>query len=130
MIQEIGRQTDRGIRDSVQGLWSQPQLESIRDSFLIDELQTLVSTLLVGGETRWRRRPGESRLVNLGWKDARHVGVNAKQLRWRLHAHQIDHYCAPVAALRDKLRISEALHQRDPGACDTIRAPTGRARFA
>src|SRR6202023_137883 len=108
MIQEIARQTDRGIRDSVQGLWSQPHLESIRDSFLIYELQTLVSNLLVGGESRWRRRPGESRLVNLGWKDARHVGVNAKQLRWRLHAHQIDNDCAPIAALRNKFRVRRA----------------------
>src|ERR1700738_3912410 len=116
MIQGIGRHTARGIRNSVQGLWSQPHLESIRDSFLIYELQTLVSNLLVGGETRWRRCPGESRLVNLGWKNARHVGVNAKQLRWRLHAHQIDNDCAPVAALRNKFRVSEALHQRDPGA--------------
>jgi hypothetical protein len=75
-------------------------------------------------------RPRESRLVNLGWRDARHVGVNAKQLRWRLHAHQIDNDCAPVAALRNKFRGSEALHLRDPGACDATGAPPGHGRFA
>jgi hypothetical protein len=37
---------------------------------------------------------------------------------------------SPVTALRDKLLISEALHQRDPGARDVIRVPTGRGRFA
>ena len=52
MIQEIGRQTDRVIRDSVQGLWSQPHLESIRDSFLgsFEQLVGKNDRLLAGYE--------------------------------------------------------------------------------
>ena len=71
-----------------------------------------------------RKPPGQCRLENAG-----HVGVNAKQLRWRLDAHQIDNDCALVAALRNKFRVSEALHQRDPGACDAIGAPPSHRRF-
>ena len=37
---------------------------------------------------------------------------------------------APIAALRGKLRVSEALHQHDPGARDAIRPPAGRGRLA
>ena len=51
--------------------------------------------------------------------------MNAEQLRRRLHAHQIDDDRAPVAALRDKFRVSEALHQHDPGARDVVGIPAG-----
>ena len=68
VIKEISRQADRGVRDSVQRLRSQPHLEAVGDSLLIYELQPLVSDLLVGRETRWRRRAGKGRLVDLAGK--------------------------------------------------------------
>src|SRR4029077_12861196 len=48
VIQEIPRQADRRIRDSVQRLRSQPHLVPVADSLLIDELQTLVRERLIG----------------------------------------------------------------------------------
>ena len=48
VIKEIRRQADGRIRDSVQRLRPQPHLESVGDSLLIDELQTLVSEFLIG----------------------------------------------------------------------------------
>src|SRR4029077_9421915 len=56
VIQEISGEADRGISDSVKRLRSQPHLVPVGDSLLIDELYTLVSSLFVGGETRWCRR--------------------------------------------------------------------------
>src|SRR6202035_413732 len=56
VIKEISRQADRGISDSVKRLGAQPHLVPVGDSLLIDGLYTLVSDLLVGRETRWRRR--------------------------------------------------------------------------
>jgi hypothetical protein len=81
-------------------------------------------------ETRWRRRTEKSRLVNVDWKDARHVGVNAAQLRRRLHAHLIDDDRAPIASLRHEFCVSEALHQYDPGTRDVGSIPPGGSRFA
>jgi hypothetical protein len=52
VIEEISRQADGRIRDSVQRLRPQPHLEPVGDSLLIDELQTLVSDL-----SRRRRDP-------------------------------------------------------------------------
>ena len=48
VIEEIRRQADRRIRDSVQRLRSQPHLEAVADALCIDEAQTLVRELLVG----------------------------------------------------------------------------------
>src|SRR6202795_3474269 len=48
VIEEISRQTDGRVRDSVQRLRSEPHLEPVGDSLLIYELQTLVSDLLIG----------------------------------------------------------------------------------
>ena len=78
---------------------------------------------------RRRRRAGESRLVDVGWNRARHVGVNAEQFRRRLHAHLFGDERTPIAALRHKSRVAEALHQHDPGARDARRGPS-RSRSA
>src|ERR1700691_2104076 len=48
MIKEVCREADRRIRDTVQRLRTQPHLEPVSDALLVDELQTLVSELLVG----------------------------------------------------------------------------------
>ena len=48
------------------------------------------------------------RPTTTGW-DPAHVGVNAKQLRWRLHAHQFGDDCTPIAALRYEFVVAEAL---------------------
>ena len=73
--------------------------------------------------------PGESRLVYVVREDARHVGVNAEQLRRRLQAHLIHDHCAPITTLRDEFRVAQALHQHDPGARNVLRVPAGRGRF-
>src|SRR5215831_20056716 len=36
----------------------------------------------------------------------------------------------PIAALRNELRVSKALHQHDPGACDVSGVPASRGRLA
>ena len=36
----------------------------------------------------------------------------------------------PSRRLARQISVSEAVHQRDPGACDAFRAPAGRGRFA
>ena len=85
--------------------------------------------LLVGCETGWRRRTGKGRPVNVVWNRARHVGVNAEQFRSRLHAHEIGDERTPIAALRHKFRVPEALHQHDPGTRDAVGVPAGSGRL-
>ena len=48
VIEEVRRQADGRIRDSVQRLRSQPHLVPVADALLIDELQTLVREFLIG----------------------------------------------------------------------------------
>src|SRR5215472_2458072 len=48
VVEEIGRQPDRRIRQAVHGLRAQPKLEPIADPLLVDELQALESDLLIG----------------------------------------------------------------------------------
>src|ERR1700722_12414218 len=120
MIKEISRKADGRVRDSVKRLRAQPHLVSVGDSFLINKLDALVSDLFISRETRWRRLPGKSRLVNLGWKEARNVGVNSAQFGSRLHTHQIYDNRAPVASLRHEFRVSKTLHQCAPGALDVV----------
>ena len=48
--------------------------------------------------------------------------MNAEQFRRRLHAHLFGDDRAPIAALRHKFRVAEALHQHDPGARDVGRS--------
>src|SRR5215469_11739994 len=57
VIQEIGRKTDRGVRDSVERLRTQPHLITVGDSLLIFMLQPLIGVLLFIRKTRWRRLP-------------------------------------------------------------------------
>src|SRR6266446_9791597 len=88
VIEEIRRQADGGIRDAVQRLRSQAHLEAVADALAVDEAQSLIRDLLLGGETRGRRRTGKRGLVDVEWNHVRHVGVNAQQFRRRLRAHQ------------------------------------------
>ena len=73
---------------------------------------------------------GLERLGDVGGNGAGQVDVNAEQFRRRLFGHHIRDIPAPIAALRDKLRVSKALHQHDPGPCDMGRIPAGRGRLA
>ena len=50
--------------------------------------------------------------------------------RMALRCHHIRDDRAPVAALSDELRVSQALHQRDPGARRAGRVPAGLVRLA
>ena len=74
------------------------------------------------------RRPGTP--VDVGRNHARHVGVNAKQFRRRLHAQHVGDDRAPIATLRDEVRVAKAPHQRGPGMRDPFRPPAGRGRLA
>jgi hypothetical protein len=47
VIEEIRREADRRIRDSVEYLRPQPHLKAVSDPFRIDEAQSLVSDPLV-----------------------------------------------------------------------------------
>src|SRR4030095_9893852 len=100
-----------------------PHLLGIGQAVLIEEAEVIVPPFLVGREVGWRRSPSEGRLVYVDRNRARHVGVNRKQFRGGLHAHQIDDERTPIAALRDKLRISEALRQLGPGTSTMIGDP-------
>ena len=70
------------------------------------------------------------RLPHVGWNSARHIGVNANQFRGAFDRHHVNHHPTPIAALGDKALVSEALHQHDPGTCDTQGVPAGRGRLA
>src|ERR1700690_2684905 len=48
VIKEVSCQADGRIRNSVQRLRSETHLESVGNALLVDELQTLVSDLLIG----------------------------------------------------------------------------------
>ncbi len=130
VIEEVRRQPDRRIGDAVQRLRPQPHLVAVGDALLIDELQSLVGELLVGRQARRHRRARERRAIDLGWKDARHVDVNAQQLRSCLHSHQFGDDGTPIAALRRELLVAEALHERDPRLRDARGAPARLARLA
>ena len=52
------------------------------------------------------------------------------QLRRCLHAHQIHDDRAPVAALRDKARVAQALHQLNRGTGDMLGTPAAPRRLA
>ena len=99
---------------------------------LVEGGHLLVRALFVGGEAGRRRGVGGERLGEVGRYRAGHVGVNAEQLRRGLYTHQLRDERAPVAALRDVLVVSEALHQHGPGARDLggVPAVIGRGRLA
>src|SRR5262245_42775839 len=48
VVQKVCGQADGGIRNSIQGLRSQPHLVAVGDAFAVDELQPLESELLFG----------------------------------------------------------------------------------
>ena len=56
--------------------------------------------------------------------------MDSDQFRKRLHAHVVDDERAPVAALGDVARVSEALHQRVPRVRHALDAPAGASRLA
>jgi hypothetical protein len=56
--------------------------------------------------------------------------VDAEQTRRGLRADHVRDLRAPVAALRDVVRVAEAAHQLDPGIRDVDRIPPGRGRPA
>ena len=74
-------------------------------------------------------RPGKSRLVNVAWKDPRHVDVNAEQLRSGLHPHYVGDNRPPVATLRHKLCVSVAAAQAAGGAPPPVSVPVGFTTF-
>ena len=96
----------------------------VAEAVPVEEGELLVGVLLLGREAGRRRAAGEGRLVDVGRNGAGHVGVDAEQSRRRLRAHHVGDQRAPVAALRDVLRVAEAPHQLGPGAARCARAPS------
>ena len=92
---------------------------------LVEKVELIVGMFLVGRETGRRRVAGFQRLLDIVRHGRRHVGVNAEQSRRRQQGHLLRDRIAPIAALRHVLRVAEALHQHDPGACDANRIPAG-----
>src|SRR6266852_5567052 len=66
----------------------------------------------------------------VGRGGARHVGVNAEQLRWCLDAHRLGDRRTPIAALRYKARVTEALHEHCPSAGGPDGIPPGGGGLA
>ena len=81
------------------------------------------------GESR-RHRPAAERRGHLGRHRRRQVDVDAEQACGRLARHRAGDGRAPVAALGDVARVSEALHQLRPGARDAVGVPAGAGRLA
>ncbi len=56
--------------------------------------------------------------------------MDAEQFGRRLQSHLLRNSIPPIAALRHKSRVSEALHQHDPRTRDADGVPAGRGRLA
>src|SRR6266850_4843556 len=97
---------------------------------LVEEIELLPRAFLVARQVRRRRRTKLERFRDVVGYGGRHVGVNTDQLRWRLKCHLFGDRIAPVAALRDKSRVSEALHQHGPGASHALWIPASRGRLS
>src|SRR5262245_15467581 len=110
VVKQIGCQADGGICDPVKRLRTQPHLVCVADALRIHKLQALVCEPLVSREAGWRRSASPGSLIDVGWNHARHVGVNAEQFRRGLCSHDVRDNRTPVTALRDELRVAEALH--------------------
>src|SRR6266404_6132337 len=96
----------------------------------IEVHQLLVRAQLLFRETRRRRVAALERFRHISWSGARHVGVNAEQLRRRLDTHRLGDRRTPIAALRYKARVTEALHEHRPSAGGPGGIPPGGGGLA
>ena len=130
VVEHPGREADGRIRDPVERLRAVRHLEGVAEAVSCRRSPA--------GRTRAVRRPrgrtGRAavlqRLGDVGRNGRRHVDVNAEQLRRGEQGHLLRDGIAPVAALRDELRVAEALHQHDPGPRDADRIPAELGRLA
>ena len=123
MIEKVTGYPDGRICNPVKRLRAQPHLIAVADALRVYEGHALVRKFLVGGETGRRRSARKGSLVNVGWKHAWHVGVNADQFGMPLRGHHVRDDRAPIAALCHESRVSKALHQHGPGTRDLGRVP-------
>ena len=135
VVEHPGGEGDGRIGEPVQRLRAIPHLERVADALREEEAQPVVGALLVGRQTGRRRVAGPEdvrceRLGYVGRDGAGHVGVDAEQLRRGLGADHVGDLRAPVTALCDEPRVSQAPHQHDPGVRDVDGAPAGRRRLA
>src|SRR2546423_12236830 len=123
------RESNVRIGNTVKRLLPERQRVRITESLLKKEVELVVCILFVRGETGWWRA-GRERLVDLRWHSRGHIRGNAEQFRRRLESHLLRDGIAPVAALRDKMRVAEALHEGGPCTGDARRIPTRRRWLA
>ena len=130
MVEHPGGEADRGILDPVQRLRTVRHLLGVTKAVLVEKVELIPRMLLVGREAGRGRFAELESLRNVGWDGGRHVGVDTDQFGRRLQSHLLRHRIPPIAALRHISRVSEALHQHGPGACDADGVPAGRGRLA
>ena len=128
MVEHPGRKAGRRICKGIQRLRPACHLLRVAQAVLVEEVELVIGVFLVVREAGHRRSAMEG-LFNVVGNGGGHVGVNAKQFRRRQKRHLLGNRVAPIAALRDKLRISKALHQHDPGACNADGIPTELGRL-
>jgi hypothetical protein len=78
----------------------------------------------------WRRIAVADVTEHAGRNHLREVDVDAEQTVGCLARHRGRDRGAPVAPLRDVARMSQALHQHRPRACDAVGAPAGGGGLA
>src|SRR6266849_8406100 len=130
VVEHPGGKADRGILDPVQRLRTVRHLLGVTKPVLVEKVELIPRMLLVGREAGRGRFAELESLRNVGWDGGRHVGVDAQQFRRCLQSHLLRDRIPPIAALRHKSRVSEALHQHGPRTRDADRVPAGRGRLA
>ena len=128
VVKHPGGEADRRIRQSIQCLRARCHHLCVGASLRKQYRELLVSAAFVGGETGWRWVAGLKRFGDVRWNCSRKVGVNGQQLRRRLFGHRRANARTQVAALCHELRVTEALHQHDPGARGALGTPAGSRR--
>ena len=113
----------------VQRLRAQPHLDRVADALREEEAQLVVRALLVGRQPGRRGSPVPKTLDVSALETS--GGTVPGMLEWMpsssggaLRTHHVGDLRAPVAALRDEPRVSEAPHQHDPGVARCGRGPS------
>ena len=118
VVEQPGGEADWRIVHCIQRLRPMAHFLGVPQPVVIEELELIVRTILVGREVR-RPLAGQQSLRNARRDGARHIGVNTEQTWGSYERHLLRDRIAPIAALGDISRVSESIHQLNPGVCDT-----------
>ncbi len=100
MVDQEGRESNGRVSEPGLGMRARPHPESVVD-LLVEGDKLVVHARLFSRESGRRLFASQGRHVDIRGNGARHVGVDAMQLRRRLDADQVGNDGAPVAALGD-----------------------------